>query len=217
MDNKLFCDLQTPSMSSLRSLPLQISGYVIVPLSLPSLPSFPVTATHYVYLAPHKPRIPTATASRSLFLVNVPFDSSELHIKHLLSLQLDLPNGRIENVQFEGGKRKETIADNSAIVKLQTEKKGKKRKRGAEGGSIEDLEGATLPPTWDRELQSNGHTAVVMFVDRTSMEACLKAIKKLRKERRELVWGDNLDGTLPPLGFASTDPAPKLLIFKQFY
>jgi hypothetical protein len=197
-------------MSSLHSTPLQISGYIILPFSLPALPSFPVAATHYIYLAPHQPRIPTATASRSLFLVNVPFDSSELHIKHLLSLQLDLPNGRIEDVQFEGRKRKETIADNAAIVKRQTEEKGKKRKRGAEGGIIKGLEGATLPLTWDRELQSNGHTAVVMFVDRASMEACLKAIKKLRKERRELVWGDKLDGTLPPLGYASADPAPKL-------
>lgn len=197
-------------MSPLHSTPLQISGYIVLPLLLPALPSFPVAATHYIYLAPHQPRIPTATAPRSLFLVNVPFDSSEQHIKHLLSLQLDLPNGRIEDVQFEGRKRKETSADNAAIVKRQTEEKGKKRKRGAEGRTLKDLEGATLPLTWDRELQSNGNAAVVVFVDKVSMEACLKAIKKLRKERKELVWGDMLNGTLPPLGYASADPAPKL-------
>ncbi len=200
----------TKTMPPLHSVPLQISGYTILPLSLPALPSFPAKAAHYIYLAPHQPRIPTATAQRSLFLVNVPFDSSELHIKHLFSLQLGLPNGRIENVQFEGGKRKmsNTEKEASAMPKLQS--RSKKRKRGAERGSIEDLEDAALPCTWDRELQGNGHTTVVVFVDRASMEACLKAVKNLRKGRRELIWGDKLEGILPPLGSASANLVLKL-------
>lgn len=183
--------------------PLQISGFTTLPLSLPSLPSFPVPSTHYIYLAPHQPRIPTATDERSLFLVNIPFDSTEMHIRHLLSLQLGLPNGRIEEIQLEGGRRKVSTVENLAIAKPETEKRGKKRKRGVQRGSIEDLEGAALPSIWDRELQSNGRTCVVVFVDRPSMEACLKAVKKPRKERRELIWGDNLGGKLPSLGSAS--------------
>ena len=190
-------------MSPLRSIPLQISGYTILPLSLPSLPSLPVRATHYIYVAPHEPRIPTATAQRSLFLVNVPLDSNELLIKYLLSLQLDLPNGRIENVQFDGARRRGIIPDKVITVKPQTEKKGRKRKRGANGGSVEDLEGVALPSTWERVLQSNGCTAVVLFVDRSSMEACLKAVKKLRKEQRQPVWGEGLEKELPSLGSAS--------------
>ena len=193
-------------MSPLLSIPLQISGYTILPLSLPSLPSLSDTATHYIYVAPHQPRISTPTAQRSLFLVNIPFDSSELHIKHLFSTQLGLSNGRIEDVQFEGGRRKGNSTDKSAIVKPEIEKKGKKRKRRDEGQSIEDLDGAALPSTWDRELQCSGSTAVVVFVDRLSMEACLKAVKKVRKEHKELIWGDSLEQKLPSLGSASTDP-----------
>ena len=193
-------------MSQLPSIPPQISGYTILPLSLPSLPSLVDNATHYIYLAPHQPRNPSPTAQRSLFLVNIPFDSSELHIKRLFSIQLGLPNGRIEDVQLEGGRRKENSADKSAIVQPETEKKGKKRKRGTEKGRIEELEDATLPSTWDRDLQKSGSTAVIVFVDRSSMETCLRAVKKLRKERKELVWGDSLEEKLPPLGSASTDP-----------
>ena len=199
-------ELAAQTMSPLQHIPVQISGYAIVPLILPSLPSCPVTAMHYIYLAPHQPRIPTPTARRSLFLVNVPFDSSDLQIKRLLSRQLELPNGRIEDVHFEVERKEGTGTVKPATVELKTEKKGKKRKRGSGGQSIEQLEDTTLPSTWDRELQSNGRTAVVVFVDRSSMEACLKAVKKLRKERKELVWGGSLAEKLPSLGSASVYP-----------
>lgn len=187
-------------MPSSIQIPLQIAGYSILPLSLPPLPSFPKPATHYLYLAPHKPKIPTPTASRSLFLVNVPFDVTETHIKHLLSAQIGLPAGRIENVQFADQRRKGGNGD-EAMPKR--DKKGKKRKRGSDGTDLEDVEGTALPSTWDRDLQYDGLTAVVLFVDRTSMDAALKAAKAIRKERIEPVWGEGIEGKLPALGSAS--------------
>lgn len=189
-------------MSSLTKIPLQISGYNILPLSLPPLPSFPEAATHYLYLVPHQPKIPTPTASRSLFLVNVPFDSTELHIKHLFSTQIGLPAGRIEDVQFEGQRRRGSGTDQASSPKASQNKKSKKRKRGSSGGIIEEMEGAALPPVWDRDLQTNGLTAVVLFVDRASMDAALKAVKSIRKERKEPLWGGGLEGKVPALGSA---------------
>lgn len=188
-------------MPSSTGTPLQIAGYNILPLSLPPLPSFPTAATHFLYLAPHQPKIPTATASRSLFLVNVPFDATALHIKHLLSAQIGLPAGRIEDVQFEGQRKRGPIPGEAPSKQMPA--KGKKRKRGGDGGDLENMEGAALPSTWDRDLQIKGRTAVVMFVDRASMDAVLKAIKAVRKERREPIWGENVDGKVPALGSAS--------------
>lgn len=188
--------------SSIKTL-LQVAGYEILPLSLPPLPSFPEAATHYLYLCPHQPKIPTPTASRSLFLVNVPFDSTEIHIKHLFSAQIGLPAGRIEDVRFEGQRNKVSGVDEVSGVKASQHKKSKKRKRGTSGGSIEDIEGAALPLVWDRDLQTNGLTAVILFVDRASMEAALKAVKSTRKERREPVWGEDVDDKVPALGSAS--------------
>lgn len=190
-------------MPSSTKVPLQIAGYTILPLCLPPLASFPQAATHYLYLAPHQPKIPTPTVSRSLFLVNVPLDSTELHIKHLLSAQIGLPAGRIEDVQFEGQRRKGSGMDEASATKVTQNKKSKKRKRGSSRGVIENMEGTSLPTVWDRELQTNGLTAVVLFVDRASMDAALKAVKSTRKESREPVWGIELDGKIPALGSAS--------------
>ena len=192
-------------MPSSTKSPLQIAGYNILPLSLPPLPSLR-TATHYLYLVPHQPKLPTSTASRSLFLVNVPFDATETHIKHLLSAQIGLPAGRIEDVQFEGQSRKGSSAHEALSTKHKQDQKGKKRKRGSDGGSLGDVEGVALPFTWDRDLQTNGLTAVVLFVDRASMEAALKAVKTIRKKRIELVWGERVEGKVPALGSASWSP-----------
>lgn len=184
-------------------IPLQIAGYDVFPLSLPPLPSFPEAATHYLYLAQHQPKIPTPTASRSLFLVNVPFDSTDIHIKHLFSNQIGLPAGRIEEIQFEGLRRKGSGMHEISGPKAPQNKKSKKRKRGSSGGIIEDMEDAALPSVWDRDLHTNGLTAVIVFVDRASMDAALKAVKSIRKERREPIWGEGLEGKVPLLGSAS--------------
>lgn len=190
-------------MPSSTKIPLQIAGYNVLPLSLPPLPSFPQAATHYLYLVPHQPKIPTPTASRALFLVNVPFDATEIHIKHLFSAQIGLPAGRIEDVQFERQRRKANGMDEASGTKAFQTKKSKKRKRGSSGGIIEDMEGAALPSVWDRDLQTNGLTAVVSFVDRASMDAALKAVRSIRKEQREPIWGKGLEGEVPALGSAS--------------
>ena len=190
-------------MSHSSTVPLQIAGYNVLLLSLPPLPSFPQTAIHYLYLATHQPKIPTPTASRSLFLVNVPFDSTDIHIKHLFSAQIGLPAGRIEDVQFEGQRRKGRGLEEESAPKATQKKKSKKRKRGSGESNVDDVEGAALPSVWDRDLQTNGLTAVVLFVDRASMDAALKAVRSTRKERREPVWGEGLDDKVPALGFAS--------------
>ncbi|KAL8805760.1 MAG: hypothetical protein Q9182_001793 [Xanthomendoza sp. 2 TL-2023] len=158
--------------------------------------------THYLYLRPHEPKLPTPAAARSLFLVNVPFDSTELHIRRLLSNQLVLPAGRIEEVQFEGSQKRIGSAEASATEPRKA-KKGKKRKRGPEPGDIEELEGTAFPDTWDRELRTNGRTAVVLFVDRVSMEAAYKAVSRIQKEGPLPVWAEGIQDKVPPLGSAS--------------
>lgn len=198
-------------MPSSTEIPLHIAGYNVLSLSLPPLPSFPEAVTHYLYLVQHQPKNPTPTASRSLFLVNVPFDSTEIHIKHLLSVQIGLPAGRIEDVLFEGQRRKGSGMDVASDPKASQNKKSKKRKRGSSGGIIGDMESAAMPSVWDRDLQTNGLTAVVLFVDRASMNAALKAVRLVRKERREPVWGEGLEGKVPVLGSASWSSRSKML------
>lgn len=190
-------------MASKNSIPLQISGHYIISLSLPPLPSFSTPATHYLYVSNHQPKNPNPTAPRSLFLVNVPFDATDVHIKHLLSTQLSLPNGRIEDVYFEGEEKKAHETNEALIERSGDVKKSKKRKRSVVERSADETETANLPPTWDRNLHGVGRTAVVVFVDRASADAVIQAIKTVRKQRRQLTWGESVETALPILGLAS--------------
>ncbi|KAL9634181.1 MAG: hypothetical protein Q9164_004245 [Protoblastenia rupestris] len=187
-------------MTSSPNIPQEVAGYTVLQLALPPLPSFPTPATHLLYVTQHQPKIPTPTASRSIFLSNVPFDATEAHIKYLFSTQLELPAGRIEDVQFEGQKRTNGGKDEERPSK--SSKNSKKRKRGIDNGEIENIEGAALPKTWDRELQRVGSTAVILFVDRASTQAVLKAVKLVCKQRKQPVWGGGIEENLPPLGYA---------------
>ena len=191
-------------MAANSTIPMKISDYYILPISLPPLASLPTPATHYLYLRPDEPKLPTPTTPRSLFLVNVPFDATDVHIKHLFSEQLDLPNGRIEDVVFQGTKASTSKSEGQEALQPQNYlgKKSKKRKREAEVENLEIL-GVGFPSTWDRELHKSGSTAVVVFVDRASMEAVVKATRRSRKEEKNIVWGQGLEGKIPALGSAS--------------
>ncbi|KAL9610761.1 MAG: hypothetical protein Q9167_004544 [Letrouitia subvulpina] len=187
-------------MAILDSTPKEIAGYTVFPLALPPLPSFPEAAIHYLYLRPHEPKVPDASASRSLFLANIPFDSTELHIKGLLSVQIGLPQGRIEDVRFEGQRRKLKDTAHRKLSISPHGQKGHKRKRVSKVGNIEEIDDATLPSTWDRDLRKGGFTAVVVFVDRESMETALRAVRRKKSERNPPTWGEGLEGRIPALG-----------------
>ena len=184
--------------------PLQVSDYCVLPISLPPLKSFPTPAIHYLYLHPHEPKIPDPATPRSLFLVNVPIDATDLHIKHLFSTQLELPSGRIEEVQFEDAKKKTKHVDGGEINGTTPHRKNKKRKRGTSLENMESLAESDMPETWDREIHRSGGTAVVLFVDKVSMEAAIKAVRKMRKLQKVAVWGEGLEAGLPQLGSMSS-------------
>jgi ribosomal RNA-processing protein 7 len=188
--------------------PTEISGYTVLPLRLPATPSFPSPATHYLYLRPHEPRIPDADAARSLFLVNLPIDTTELHLRHLFSSQLSA--GRVEHVHFGT-----TTSSTAAVtIPLDNEGQGKKRKRTEPTASDlqSQLSNVALPSAWDRALQASGSHAIVTFVDRPAMEASLKAARKAaraaskskstdeKKEKGTVAWSLGIEDRVSKLG-----------------
>ena len=189
-------------MSSAQEAPLRISQYYILPLSLPPLPSFPTPTNHYLYIGIHTPKIPTPTAHRSLFLVNVPFDATETHIKQLFAGQIGLSNGRIEDVQFESARQKLQNSHEFQSSQASVTKKGKKRRHSMNDGNLNEIPDIGLPSIWDRELRIVGGTSVVVFVDRASMEAAIKAVTKIRTDNKELLWGQGVEAAQNSLGSA---------------
>lgn len=177
----------------------EMAGYTVVPVQLPPTPTFPKPATHFLYLRPHEPRIPDPDSPRSLFLVNVPIDATELHLRHLFSKQLSA--GRVEKVHFEAVPTKKN-------TKMQGSS-SKKRKRVTADDLQSQLDSFELPSTWDRQLQKSGSHAIVVFVDRPSMEASLKAATKASSSKKntsktsgEIVWGAGIEDRLPSLGLS---------------
>ncbi|KAH7399906.1 ribosomal RNA-processing protein 7-domain-containing protein [Cadophora sp. MPI-SDFR-AT-0126] len=168
----------------------QIGEYTILPLTIPSTSANPKPTTHTIYLRPHAPKIPTENDSRSLFLVNVPIDSTSAHLRALFTSLIGA--GRFESVSFEHEKKSTT----PPITTLAIAGTGpnKKRKRGDDAPSSEGLD-LPLPQIWDRELRKSGSTAVVLLVDERSVEGAMKAAKKLGKKSKEgerYIWGDGV-------------------------
>jgi ribosomal RNA-processing protein 7 len=180
----------------------RIGEYAILPISIPLTPAYPKSTTHTLYLRPHAPKIPTANDERSLFVVNVPIDSTVAHLRAVFVALVGA--GRVEDVTFEHARK--TMVPSREVVRVG--KASKKRKRGLEGG--EDNGGGELPQIWDRELRRSGSTAVVVLVDAKSVELALKAVRKLHKSSKKEkgkdcpwpVWGKGLEGKMPKLGSA---------------
>ena len=173
----------------------QVHDFTVLPLRIPALPSFPKETTHYLYLRPNAPKIPTEDTPQELFLVNVPIDATEIHIRLLFAEQLG--GARVEDVQFEDIRIGKGI---KAPVVHPEGKEGKKRKRGAEDGTATGEEVGLLPDVWDREVHRSGGTAVVKFVDRASAEMAIREAKRAVKTEREIVWGAGVERKVPPLG-----------------
>jgi ribosomal RNA-processing protein 7 len=156
-----------------------IKDYHVLPLSLPPLPSYPKSAAHYLYLRPHEPKIPTPSDNRTLFLVNVPIDSTTQHLKYLFTTQLSA--GEVEGVKFEGTRS----TSKSAVAPVKSSTSGRKRKRAGHGAEVE------WPELWDRELRMPGSTALVLLKEVTGVDRVLKALKRLKGGSVE--WGDELE------------------------
>ncbi|KAE8452728.1 hypothetical protein EG329_013000 [Mollisiaceae sp. DMI_Dod_QoI] len=158
----------------------QIGDYTILTLTIPQTPAYPKPTTHTIYIRPHTPKIPTPDDARSLFLVNIPIDSTVAHLRAVFSSLLGA--GKFESCSFEHEKRSSTN-EGILVQKAASAAGSKKRKRNqASNGEVEAGETVELPQIWDRELRRSGSTAVVVLVDEKSVELTLKTIRKLHKK-----------------------------------
>lgn len=169
------------------------TSFTLLRISIPPVPSFPRESTHYIYLKPHAPNLPSPSSSRSLFLANVPADSTPAHFRALFALE-QLGTARVEEVEFEG------VRAGKGTAQPAEQAKSRKRKRGPADGALADV-APDLPPTWERELLHSGATAVVVFVDRASMQAAHKAARRLARHGAAAPW-PSVAGAAAKLGLS---------------
>jgi ribosomal RNA-processing protein 7 len=193
----------TAQQGIMPSIPKTIGDFSVLPLTIPPLPSYPHTTTHYVYARRHAPNRPTPDDDRSLFVTNVPVDSTEPHFRAIIASLAG--NGRFESIRFEADRREKPVSFEPAQAARLAAAASRKRKRDDDSESESESEDeeeqvARLPPTWTRELHRSGSTAVIVLADDKSVDLVLKAIAKLHKTKKYPVWGEGVQGKVPPLG-----------------
>jgi ribosomal RNA-processing protein 7 len=163
-----------------------LSSYTILQVSFPPQPAYPKSATHYIYLRPDAPKAPSPDTPRSLFLANIPIDSSEESLRALFK---QIGGALVDRVEFEEDEGK------SSTVLVKGQKWGKEqaaqssnRKRKRDEGLDEDKEKLALPATWEFKLRRSGSSAVVVFVDRATAEAVLKECVRMAKRKEKVEW-----------------------------
>jgi ribosomal RNA-processing protein 7 len=186
-------DFNRTRLATMPKAVASIGEYSILPVSIPETSAYAVKAVHSIYVRPHAPKIPTASDSRSLFLVNIPIDSTEQHIRSIFSSLLGA--GRFETVIFENERQNAPLVVETKLVQSA---KNKKRKHADAVDNAETAEDA-LPKAWDRNLHRSGSTAVAVLADARCVEHALKAIKKANKSGEYPVWGAGVSG-VPALG-----------------
>ncbi|CAK7271659.1 hypothetical protein SEPCBS119000_004719 [Sporothrix epigloea] len=193
-------------------IPKAFGDYAVFPCQLPqpqSIAHLPV-ATHYLYVRRNEPKIASTDDERSLFIANVPADSTEDHFRALFASLVG--PGRFESVSFGSERRRQrnSVADNGTGSDNESESdfedldtvlprqaaslaELKSRKRKWEGADKIDhgesrrnainalRQQSQLPDSWPQALHHSGSTAVALFADSKSVDVVLKSVSKLHK------------------------------------
>jgi len=168
---------------AMAKVPREVGGCIALPIKLPVTKSFPEQTKHYLYIRPHDPQTPDEDAPRSLFLVNIPVTASMQSLRNLFTTQLD--GGRVERVHFSEKAHGQTSSTTAV-----TRSNSRKRKRMTAEELSAGLDKYSLPKVFDSELHPTGSTAIVVFVDRPSMELTLKAARRAAKTGATVEWED---------------------------
>lgn len=188
-------------------------SFLILKIAISPTPSYKVQIHHELRLRRNRPTNPSPTDSRTLFLKNIPADTTPAHLRALFA-HLVGP-GRFESVTFsdEGSRTAVTnttssnaqlrgvvTLDPAAAVKMAN--MGRKRKRAEQEADAEKEKEARLPDIWTRKLHKSGSSALVLLADEKSAQMVLKAVAKSNKNGKYPVWGQGIpeSAEVPPLG-----------------
>jgi len=175
-------------MPAAPKIPRTVSDLLILPLQLPLQPSSQSLATHYLYIRPDAPPLPTPDTPRSLFLSNVPADATDDGVRKLFR---DLSGAVVDSVAFSSGPADENVLASLGLAADEAAESGAvlgKRKRG-EGEQLRAAERAMrLPRAWDGALRRSGSAAVVCFVDAAARKRAWRACREAVREGRSVEW-----------------------------
>ncbi|KAG0203115.1 Ribosomal RNA-processing protein 7 [Mortierella sp. GBA30] len=216
----------------------QISNFFILPLHMPSITLSPTSPhsspaykniLHYIYFKKHEsPKEDAKTPkNRTLFVLNIPVDASESHLRDLFK-----PCGRVVSVHFmnkvrdtnmtkeerEQQEELERLEKEAAMIEAEANNKAKsgKKSKSKQATAQEQEDGHT------RKIFATGSQAYVVFLEEQELT---KALAMKRKKRSWINTGNDTsaaDATkLSSLGvskwineYHTKRPAPSVLQVK---
>ncbi len=155
-----------------------LPDFTVVTINMPPT-SFQKTAVkHYLYMRQNVPKPPAVDDERTLFIANVPVDSSETCIKALFSSL----GGRTESVRFSALKDGGKYISETDLDQAETDNEDSSDVTEDKDGGTDDMkrlrQAARLPKTWTCELNKSGSAAHVTFVEKAELKAVLRNAKK---------------------------------------
>ncbi|KAG0298259.1 Ribosomal RNA-processing protein 7 [Linnemannia gamsii] len=172
----------------------QISNFFILPLHMPSLTTTSTSQKsyknilHYLYFKKHESpkEDPKTPKNRTLFVLNVPADATESHLRDLFK-----PCGRVVSVQFlnrvrdnnlskeerEQQEELERLEREAALIEAQAASTG--TKAGKKGGKKQQ-QVEVVQEEEHRRLYATGSQAYVVFLEEQELS---KALVMKRKKR----------------------------------
>ncbi|KAG0009289.1 Ribosomal RNA-processing protein 7, partial [Entomortierella chlamydospora] len=181
----------------------QIANFYILPLHMPAISTTHSSPTyknvlHYLYFKKHEsPKQDAKTPKdRTLFLLNIPVDATESHIRDLLK-----PYGRVASIHFlnrvrDSNLSKEEREQQEELERLEREaeaaeeaqnnktKKGSKKQQQQQQQQQQQATGAE--DTQRRKLFATGSQAYVVFLEEQEL---VKALNMKKKKRSWIVTG----------------------------
>jgi ribosomal RNA-processing protein 7 len=177
------------SKSSASSKLQEFSGFKVLPVHMNR------GAIHYLYMKKHESRVDSATTpkDRTLFLLNLPTDTTEAHLKKLFK-----PYARIINVKYHSrGEQQAADDDEEEDTNAEEEQedqqvltKRQKKMKNAEETKRKEND----PSNKIRHLLTTGSYAHVIVLDTKELDNLLNMGAKKRD------WNTEDEATLP-LGF----------------
>jgi ribosomal RNA-processing protein 7 len=163
------------------STPSSLQSFTVLRVTLPPQPAFPKAATHYMYLRPDAPKTPTNDTPRSIFLANIPIDSSEASLRALFK---QIGGALVDRIDFEGQGRRTDVLVKGQSWASEDSKRGTKRKRD---DAVDEKQFA-LPSTWLFRVHKSGSCAVAVFVDAATAQAVVKECARMAKRKESVEW-----------------------------
>ncbi|KAI1826073.1 ribosomal RNA-processing protein 7-domain-containing protein [Xylaria intraflava] len=178
--------------------PFSTAGFAVLPIAIPPPPSYPVDTTHYVYLRRNAPKIATPNDPRSLYISNVPTDSTEAHFRALFSALVGA--GRFESITFDQDRKKTRVSHEPAQAERLAQHHKKRKREDEELQRMNEEATMELPALWMRGLHRIGSSAIVLLADEKCVDLVLKAVKKVNQTKKYPVWGEGVNADVPALG-----------------